>query len=200
MELFGIKRSSGDAQMAHICFMFLPDPELAFFAEEHLFVRYAAEYWPYHFRESSMDQSVDPGVLQLLQGQRSLLMNWSRFWVAANRPGRVAIRELPCWYSSSPVYFASCLGPHSVLRKLLDEPYMNHTSKPEERDAFTTGGHSCIFKCSELASRRAISSPRPPNTSIGRSREILLPTGKPLSRRSYTQRAVPAGETPLLDQ
>ncbi|KAH6870903.1 ankyrin repeat-containing domain protein, partial [Thelonectria olida] len=119
---FSVRQQYSNAQMACICLTVLLEPGLVTSASTPLqqdnfaLTRYAARYWPDHFRDGVEDPPTDVQVLQLFQSKEGLFEHWVTMWNFDDYAG-----EAPCGKIPAPLYYASLLGLDSIVPRLLDD-------------------------------------------------------------------------------
>ncbi|KAH8688294.1 ankyrin repeat-containing domain protein, partial [Ilyonectria robusta] len=120
--LFSVRQQYADAQMACICLTVLLEPGLVTSASTPLrqdniaLTRYAARYWPGHFRDGVQDSPTDVQALQLFKSKEGLFENWVTIWNVDGYNGEAPRGKIP-----TPLYYASLLGLDSIVSMLLDD-------------------------------------------------------------------------------
>ncbi|KAH6884132.1 hypothetical protein B0T10DRAFT_518181, partial [Thelonectria olida] len=119
-DFFSVRQQCADAQMACICLTVLLEPGLvtststALQQDNFALTRYAARYWPDHFRDGVEDPPTDVQVLQLFKCK--VFENWVTIWNFDHYAGEAPRGKIP-----APLYYASLLGLDSIVPRLLDD-------------------------------------------------------------------------------
>ncbi|KAH6881080.1 hypothetical protein B0T10DRAFT_518795 [Thelonectria olida] len=119
---FSVRQQYADAQMACICLTVLLEPGLVTSASALLqqnnfaLTRYAARYWPDHFRDGVEDPPTDVQALKLFKSKEGLFENWVTTWNFDDYAGEAPLGKIP-----APLYYASLLGLDSIVPRLLDD-------------------------------------------------------------------------------
>ncbi|KAH6972639.1 hypothetical protein EDB80DRAFT_360245 [Ilyonectria destructans] len=120
--LFSVRQQYADAQMACICLTVLLEPGFVTPASTLLrqdnfaLTRYAARYWPGHFRDGVENPQTDLQVLQLFKSKEVFFKNWVTIWNVDHDWGEAPRGKIPV-----PLYYASLLGLDSIMSMLLDD-------------------------------------------------------------------------------
>lgn len=129
---FSLHHLSAHEEIAKICLIYLIEPELSSGKinwtklREFPLARFAARFWPYHYKKSARTaSSIDNLILQLLRNREGSLLAWLRlynvdehiqyrFWHNVTPSFDFASSDI-----ASPLYYASLLGLDTIVRELL---------------------------------------------------------------------------------
>lgn len=126
MHRYHITQLSAHVSMAKTCLTYLlhfesPTILTAEFDHEFPFVRYAAEFWPWHYRQITDDgkrKTVDFLGYNLVESKNFCFINWLRIF-NPDRPLIGPDLNLETDKVLSPLYYMSRLGVSGVLKRLL---------------------------------------------------------------------------------
>jgi len=132
---FSVRRSDAHAEIASICLTYLLEPALRDLItkyppkvggvdpeDEEVYAKYplvlyAAKTWYEHYCDGDKSAHfAEHQVLRLFRSSGAEFVNWVTIWNVDDYDGQRPSGKVP-----SPVYYASLLGLHSVLRQLLYE-------------------------------------------------------------------------------
>lgn len=115
VKSFAVHPTQAHTQITSACLMLFVEPTFTASPNKHPVVRYAATYWPHHFRQGVETANIKTQLLRLFRNINNAFDNWSEMFSF----------KMELEPPKSPLPLACGLGLLSIVRELIDEVKSN---------------------------------------------------------------------------